>query len=472
MTLKNLIVAGIMPLCPLATFATDYYAKPGGTGDGSTYAKAGNITTMRGKPKAGDVLYLLGGQYDLKSTLTFGNSGTEGNMITICAYEGEGPILDFRQQAYSSNAVKLSGNYIHIKGITIRYAGYKGLINEGSYNIMENLVVYGCCDTGIQQKNGGYNTIKNCDSYDNFDYKTYGENADGFADKQHSGGPNTYIGCRAWNNSDDGWDFYQRVGGTTIFIDCVCYANGPATYDMTQNPRYETDKGFFDESGSSPSSFPNTGNGNGFKLGGSNTVHNVTLYRCLSVGNTIKGFDQNNNKGAMKLLNCTAYNNGRNYGFTNNNGHTLEVRNSISLAGPKRTNGDSFQSGVTTQSNNTWNSGFSVSNSDFQSLDEATVLSPRNADGSLAEVALLHLSSTSGLIDKGMLLGTVDGIETTYNGPAPDLGCFETAESSGIDAVAQDGAPDGNVLMYNLAGQRVGRSYRGVVIQGGKKRVR
>ena len=72
-----------------------------------------------------------------------------------------------------------------------------------------------------------------------------------------------------------------------------------------------------------------------------------------------------------------------------------------------------------TQSYNTWNTGFTCSSSDFTSLDYSQMLNDRKSDGSLPEITLLHLTPTSGLIDKGTNVGF------SYYGTAPDLGAFE-----------------------------------------------
>ena len=216
----------LMMMCTaVGVQATDYYVAPDGSGSNYTLASPGKLTsTVIGKLKAGDVLYLRGGQYDLNNTLSINRSGSEGNMITITAYNGEQPILDFRNEANKTNGVKVGGSYLHIKGITIRYAGYKGIwLEESQYCILEQLDVYGCCNAGIQLRSGGHNMVINCDSHDNFDYQDNGGNADGFADKQGDACPgNIYIGCRSWNNSDDGWDSFERVtsGTPTVYINC------------------------------------------------------------------------------------------------------------------------------------------------------------------------------------------------------------------------------------------------------------
>ena len=46
---------------------------------------------------------------------------------------------------------------------------------------------------------------------------------------------------------------------------------------------------------------------------------------------------------------------------------------------------------------------------------------------------------------------------------------YFSGTSTGISTVAVDGVLDLNAPMYNLAGQRVDKSYKGIVIQNGKK---
>lgn len=441
MTNKKLLALVCANMLIASASATNYYASPSGTGDGTSHSTPCTLSSGISKLAAGDSLFLLGGQYDLNSTLTISKSGTSASARTfIGAYPKEEPILDFRNLKHGGNGISLKGNFVHIKGLTIRYAGYKGLYNSGSNNVMEALDVYGNCDTGIQQKGGNSNTILNCDSHDNFDFVTtensycnYGGNADGFADKQYNNSPgNTYIGCRSWHNSDDGWDFYQRAGGTTTIRNCVCFENGPQYYDLSNYARLATDDYWFknfkkdttvvtsdgNKFTCSISHYYNNGNGNGFKLGGGSTKHDVALYNCLSVGNRVKGFDQNSDAGAIQIYNCTSYMNGSNYGFSNDNGYSLVIKNCISFPTSIK---NSFSGSKITSSNNTWQTGFSCSTSDFLSLDTTLVLKPRNDDGSLQITDLLRLKQGSTLIDKGVI---IDGVE--YNGAAPDLGCFET----------------------------------------------
>ena len=209
---------------------------------------------------------------------------------------------------------------------------------------------------------------------------------------------------------------------------------------MLNHPRYQTDKSWFDsKNGTTVTSrygtqvtitlehFPNMGNGNGFKMGGGYTGHNILIHHCLAIANTVRGFDQNNNDGTMSVYNNTAYNNGYNFGFTTAYG-TLSIQNNVSLASQ---NPDSPRSQTTlVNSFNTWNSstGVTLSAADFLSLDTTQVLKPRQQSGDLTlfsdeattDNTLLHLASGSDLINAGTNVGL------PYMGEAPDLGCFES----------------------------------------------
>ena len=442
--------------------ASTYYASPTGTGDGSFDDPASFADGLKKLSLPGDTLYLFSGQYNLLTTDVNNLDGTAAKRIVISGYEGinrsgtYAAILDFRQTEYGSRGLQIKStcSYLHVKNLTLRYSGKNNLINYGSYCLFENLDIYGSADTGCQMKTGGNNIIKNVDSHDNFDYKTmsgttanFGGNADGFADKQFTGAGNHYIGCRAWNNSDDGWDFFQRVStSNTVIEHSVCFQNGPLYYDMSKNPRATgVDKAWFDSKEGTTmtdrygqtitvtlSKYPCQGNGNGFKMGGQGTNHKIVVHHCLAVGNNERGFDQNNNGGTMWLYNNTAYLNNVNYGFTTAYGiNTLQ--NCISL---QTKNNDAYSAqSVAANDHNSWNSGFSVSAADFQSLDTTLVRYYRTADGSLSETDFMRLKEGSSLIDAGI------DINLGYNGLAPDLGCFEYPGEH-HDPIPEDTVPD------------------------------
>ena len=306
----------------------------------------------------------------------------------------------------TNRAVTLSGSYWHIKGIDIKGAGDNGMNISGSYNIIEFCSFYENHDTGLQLGGGASNNqIINCDSYFNSDPAQ--GNADGFAPKLNVGSNNYFYGCRAWQNSDDGWDGYLRPSNdvSTILENCWCFSNG-----------YLSD-------GS-----PSSGNGNGYKMGGSDNkdlMHNFTLKNCVAFDNRVKGFDQNNNKGSMILYNCSGYRNGTNYSITTalDSSKTAILINNLALG----TYGS--LAGFVNQQTNSWMSPFNVTNDDFVSIDTLGVRGPRNADGSLPDLEFMHLASGSDLIDAGVTVGL------PYNDAAPDLGAFET---DGIPSSVED----------------------------------
>ncbi|MEG8946938.1 right-handed parallel beta-helix repeat-containing protein [Rosettibacter firmus] len=370
------------------------------------------ITKAISVAQPGDTIYVRGGNYKLTSTISIGSSksGTESKRYYLFAYPGERPVLDFSSMSVSSSnrGISLRANYWYVKGIDIKGAGDNGMeISGGSYNIIENCSFYENRDSGLQLSNGASNNkIINCDSYYNADP---GEgNADGFAPKLTVGSNNYFYGCRAWQNSDDGWDGYLRGADnvTTILENCWTFLNG-----------YRKDGTI------------GSGNGNGFKMGGGdnsnslNLMHHFILKNCLAFNNKVKGFDQNNNAGSMTLLNCTGYGNkSANYRITRqiNAGQQLIVKNCISL------NGSVELGSFAIQEKNSWLSPFKISEADFISLDASPATAPRKPDGSLPDIDFLHLNSNSQFIDAGVDVGL------QYYGNAPDLGAFEWQPLSNI----------------------------------------
>ena len=459
--IKNPLYFVLLPfalLWPLSHFAATYYASPSGAGDGSSYAIptsfAAGVALLQ---NPGDTLYLLGGTYEFSDKFSINKQGSAAKRIVISGYPGDLVILDFHRVNYGTRGITVHANslYVHIKDLTIAWSGKNNLYNEGSYCVFENLDIYGSADTGCQMKKGGNNLILNVDSHDNFDYQTmsgstanFGGNADGFADKQFTGPGNHYIGCRAWNNSDDGWDFFQRVSNSnTVIENCICYRNGPAYYDMTHNPRATgVDKAWFDSKVGTQMTdrygntititldrYPCQGNGNGFKMGGGYTNHKILIHHCLAVANTERGFDQNNNGGTMWVYNNTGYENGYNFGFTTAYG-TNYMRNNISHSGK---NADQPKSQtVAANDHNTWNSGYGCTINDFQSRDTTQILATRQTDGSLTEGTFMRLQSASALIDAGV------DVNLAYKGDAPDLGCYEAPGEEHLpDTVPEDTVP-------------------------------
>ncbi len=363
----------------------------------------------------GTTIYVRGGTYAYSTTITISRSGDSINTYKLFAYPGERPFIDFSSMPISSSnrGIKLSGRYWYVKGFDIWKAGDNGMYVSGSNNVIEFCSFSENYDTGLQLGGGASNNrVINCDSYFNADLGQ--GNADGFSPKLDVGTGNYFYGCRSWQNSDDGWDGYIRprpaVVPTTTLENCWCFMNG---YLKT--------------------GLPSVGNGNGYKMGGSdsaNLSHNMILKKCLAFHNRVKGFDQNNDRGSMTLLNCTAYSNGTNYGMSGPiaAGSVMTLENCISAG----TGGVSILA-TAVQATNSWMPPFVVTNEDFVSVDTTGMRGPRNSDGSLPDVPFMHLAPGSDLIDSGTYVGL------PYYGSAPDLGCYETLPS----AVAENGTAPG-----------------------------
>jgi len=162
---------------------------------------------------AGDIIYLNQGTYNFTSTINISKNGTANHLISLISHPNntQKPKLDFSSmnENSSNRGIQLNGNYWHIKGISVYKAGDNGMFIKGNNNLIEFCDFSENADTGLQIGNGGANnTILNCDSFFNADSSL--ENADGFASKLDAGTGNKFIGCRAWQNLDDGWDGYLR----------------------------------------------------------------------------------------------------------------------------------------------------------------------------------------------------------------------------------------------------------------------
>jgi len=419
------MMLAILSVTSAVAFSQPFYVATTGSDSNSgtlsspfrTVAKAVSVVN------AGETVYIRGGTYSLTTTITISKSGTENALISLFAYPGEIPVLDFSGQSLStgSRGVALTGNYWHIRGLQITGAGDNGMIiNGGSHNLIEMCSFYRNRDTGLQLDNGASdNTVRNCDSYYNADPPDYGD-ADGFAPKLTVGSGNHFYGCRAWLNCDDGWDGYLRGTDdvTNSMENCWSFRNG------------------YREDGTDAGE---NANGNGFKMGGSDNsslMHNFTLKNCLAFANKAKGFDQNNNRGSMTLYNCTGHVNlVANYRIKTElaAGKVLTLKNCAELGGTVELG--SFA----VQEKNSWLSPFVVTADDFRSLDFTGADGPRKADGTLPHIEYMHLAQGSDLVDAGVNVGML------YMGLAPDLGCFET----GLTGVRLLSAPGSAIFFPN-----------------------
>jgi hypothetical protein len=409
-----ILISGTLLFLSMAANARNWYVATNGsdTGTGSESDPFLSIVKAVSMVQTGETIFVRGGTYNLVATIVIAKSGSNVSPISLFAFPGEHPILDFSGQSFGSSnrGITLTGSYWNLKGLNIAGAGDNGMsIAGGSYNIIENCSFYRNRDTGLQLDNGASNNrIINCDSYYNADPPDYGD-ADGFAAKMSVGSGNYFYGCRAWKNCDDGWDGYLR--GTddvsTSLENCWAFENG------------------YFENGTDAGA---NANGNGFKMGGSDDKtlkHNFTLKNCLAFKNKSKGFDQNNNMGSMILYNCTGYNNvvaDFRIKTALASGKVLIVKNCVDLG--KIAEIGSFAEQV----KNSWMPPFVVTPSDFTSIDASPAYGLRKENGDLPDMDFMHLAPGSDLIDAGVDVGL------PFTGSLPDLGCFETVITGITDA--------------------------------------
>ena len=326
----------------------------------------------------------------------------------------------------------------------------------------------------IQQ--GGGNTFLNCDSHENEDTLTSngdGQSADGFGchptDTGDSG--NLFHGCRAWWNSDDGWDFIHANETCTV------------EYSWSWYEGYKPDA----LSGGAPVALA-AGNGNGFKGGGYDipptNVPAVPPQHVIRLNaafyNKEAGFYANHSPVSQFFYNNTSYHNGTDFnmlGVASDGSTSISVgilRNNLAFAGALTSN-TALGGGLISDEFNSWDTslGVTVSAADFQSVafappascpaayapggttcvtatdttSFAGMASARQADGSLPVLPFLRLASTSDLIDKGTNVGL------PYSGKAPDLGCFETGlVFDGSDGGASSGSSSSSTSSTSSTG--------------------
>ena len=474
--------------------ATTYYISPAGDDNNSgdniltPWATWERISAPRWNNllQPGDIVYIRGGVYQSPHTtlpLEFAAcfwqdiTGTPASYITIQNYQGEIPVLDCSNVGvpiYTHPFIITMRNcsYVHVKGLRLKNLrqiccnqgfsrGFE--LNDCSNCILEQIEVDHIGGSGFVCYDSDDILYKNCDSHHNADPESSGSagaygSADGFNRSTTGGTRCVYDGCRAWLNSDDGWDNLLS-NGDIAFHNCWAFWNG----------YYESTPG---------EGFVCAGDGSGFKLGPpmDNSKANIVtrfLNNCLAFENKYAGFDQNGiaptgESTLYEIYNCTAYKNGSadgdcagnqfwyaygfDFGYAGVSGpKAFTFKNNISydnyLPHPYPIAPDPLGSNFRYYSPNTnndhnswdglqqiggayntqWANGTNITNADFLSLSSAGMNGPRQTDGSLPVLDFLRLATSSGLADQGVYVGL------PFNGVAPDIGAFEMKAATKIN---------------------------------------
>jgi Pel9A-like, right handed beta helix region/FlgD Ig-like domain len=397
----------------------------------------------------GDTVYIRGGLYNVREDQIssvqqnlfacisyLDKSGLPGKTIKYWAYPGETPVFDFsavKPVGQRVVGIWMAGEYIHLKGfemtgiqvtITAHTESYC-IYSRGNNNIFEQISMHDNVGTGLRHYKGGGNLFLNCDSYRNWDNVSEGGtggNTDGFGCHPDPGGSgNVFKGCRAWFNSDDGFDII-RSDEAVVFDSCWAFYNGFST------------------------SFASLGDGNGFKAGGyahdtadkiPDPVPRNTIRFCIAVRNKANGFYANHHLGGNDWYNNTGYRNAvKDFNMLNRPsaedadnidgpgyGHVLKNNLAAAQFGDGTANIDNS---LNTQEANSWTLGITTVSDDFLSIDMNQLAAPRKADGSLPDIDFLRPAAESDVINAGVDIGF------SFLGAAPDLGAFEFDPATNI----------------------------------------
>ena len=520
---KKFMSALGITLLATQTFGAVYYVATNGS-DNNAGSKAKPFATLNKANKvvsAGDTVWIRGGVYELTSTVFYERyqmtagilltaSGTsDDNRIHYLAYPGEHPIFDGAklpvgegmehsdgtpEGAMYTSPIVIAAKYLHLKGFEVRNTPMIHNSNSGVYLyaskhiFLEQIDSHHNAGPGFFANDGaadgGGHIFLNCDAHDNYDptgWQGDGENADGFGahyQKPGEGDTTKFIGCRAWWNSDDGFDFINQEFPVVV-ENCYAMGNGYSNYGLGN---------------------PKRGNGYGIKMGESTTGHGHHLIKyCVAWKNKASGFYANYTLAGSRWINNTSYMNGdrsfnmasRVYGedgeagpLTGDNAHVL--KNNIAFPNKLSQIGECLEK-IPSQGinhyvecaageNNTWNLKLDLTEDDFMSLDDpsmtvtgedlskiAGILGPRNADGSLPNVDFLKLKEGSRAIDQG------EDVGYPFAGIAPDLGAFEYGMPSSSSAASSSSATEsiaitranpaeisGSAQVFDLQGRHLG----------------
>jgi len=286
--------------------ATEYYVAPTGSDSnpGTMAAPFASIQKGNDAATAGDTVWLRGGTYFSSKQIVLSKGGTsDTNRTKFWAYPKEVPILDCSKYVTTNSAadvpaIVVTGSWMHLRGLEIANGpvGASGShsisllrTKNSSNNIFELLDIHHGFGPGLFIDTGtGGNLILNVDSHDNYDKNGSqgdGQNGDGFGVHYQTTGPSTIIrGCRAWANSDDGYDLISQEVPVVV-ENSWAVANGRGA----------------------------EGNGNGFKMGSSKTGIRHIIRNNVAWKNKAAGFYANHSSGGNTWLNNTAYMNSVQY---------------------------------------------------------------------------------------------------------------------------------------------------------------
>lgn len=424
--MKNLFTLILLAIV-ISISAKSIYIAPGGNDSaaGTIDAPLATLPAAYKKVVSGDTVYFRGGTYKVtdeqvmkyKSPYAYvfalEKAGTASKRTCFMGYPGERPVFDFSALNLNGEhrfaAFYLGADYLHLRnfdiiGVPVRIKGHTQSecvsARKGSYCIVENLSMHDNMAIGYYQTAGSHNLVLNCDAYNNYDAYSegqYGGNVDGFGchvSKSSEVG-NVFRNCRAWRNSDDGFDLINCY--MPVEIDhCFAFFNG---YQPTIDPKDTTE-------------FKSAGDGNGIKGGGfgMSDTKQITfpngcpqhyIHHCLAYRNKSNGIYSNHHLGGNRWeYNTSGMNQRHNYSMVNRKG-TATTENVdvdgyehilIGNVSWKGNRGDvtALNTEKCTLANNSFGpDAFMVADVDFVTVSPASFFTSRDAEGNLPEILFL-----------------------------------------------------------------------------------
>ena len=308
--------------------------------------------------KSGGTIYINTPVINMSSKCQIQLSGSSGGgLVGMKQSNGQYPSLNFkkaRNENIKSPGIKITGSNQFVKYLIIEFAGNKGIWITGSKNTVDHVISRYNDASGIQISHGAdSNTINYSYCYRNCDVGGHGGGADGFSPKLTA--KNTVFNyCYAWDNSDDGWDAFDKEGDVSnslVINHSACWNNGnvdifTGKYDYdngkpldknlwTIEQLIESDKDFENNYNNKKFSYSNGKingekaedwvnsamtemNPNGFKFGSAYTPKDQSIIRscdyCAAFNHRGKGFDNNNSQNCTGYFtNCVSFKNNINY---------------------------------------------------------------------------------------------------------------------------------------------------------------
>jgi len=406
-------------------------------------------------PQAGDTVYFRGGSWYPTRGLNIdpedgiGHNGTYDNHIVFINYQNEKPIrncINYTTTSPTAGVNIIHQTYVEYIGLTITKLNQhveNQWLNGWGFTYCGNIwlrELTACYTMGAGFRINDYDSLYmyNCDSYENADSYTtgggegphLGGHADGYTISSKGLATDLYKvthieDCRAWHNSDDGFD----IGSSKQIYMIGCWSWGNGKYDGDGN-------GFKYSYSCVPRSQRITRNciaaynksGDG-EYGGGYAVVNLydsTFSARMTYINDVSYQDYGSWRSSDSYCDCVDFPGAADDYMANciaYNPQDYDAAHKVC----DYTNGDPSYVVIDSCSwqlfsiygNTKLNPSYDITDDDFVSLDTTQLSAPRKTGGSLPDITFMKLKAGSDLIDGGIDVGL------PYNGSAPDLGWAE-----------------------------------------------